>query len=238
MRDIITFLPENVTEFPPLNSALEQPSGLLAIGGNLKIDTLLMAYKQGIFPWFNDGDPILWWSPSPRMVFIPGELHISRTLRRLLKKSIYQVTIDHAFSTVINSCAGLRRDSEGTWITSDMIDAYIALHNAGYAHSVEIWRTGKLVGGLYGVALGKVFYAESMFSMESSTSKIAMTALSDQLFRWQFELVDCQVYSAHLESMGARLMPRDQFIDYLKRYCSVVSSCANWKQKWQWNDHR
>ncbi len=238
MRDTITFLPENVTEFPPLDYALEKPEGLLAVGGNLQVNTLVMAYQRGIFPWFNDGDPILWWSPSPRMVFTPGELHISRSLRKLLRKNIYQVTFDCDFPAVMHGCAAIRRDSEGTWITTDMINAYLALHNAGYAHSVEIWRTGKLVGGLYGVALGKIFYAESMFSIENNTSKIAMAALSDLLSRWQFELVDCQIHSAHLESMGAWLMPRNQFSDYLKRYCSEVSSCANWKQEWQWNDHQ
>ncbi|MFK0571105.1 leucyl/phenylalanyl-tRNA--protein transferase [Endozoicomonas sp.] len=238
MRDTITFLPEKVTGFPPVEYALEQPDGLLAVGGNLQVDTLVMAYQQGIFPWFNDDDPILWWSPSPRMVFTPGELHISRSLKKLLRKSIYQVTIDHDFPAVINRCAGTRQNSEGTWITSDMKEAYVALHNAGHAHSVEVWRSGNLVGGLYGLAIGKIFYAESMFSIENNTSKIAMAALSDQLCKWEFELVDCQVHSAHLESLGARLITRELFSDYLERYCSEASSCANWKQEWQWNDHR
>ncbi len=238
MPDTITLLPDHVTGFPPIEHALEQPDGLLAIGGNLKVDTLLMAYQRGIFPWFNEGDPILWWSPSPRMVLVPGHLHLSRSLQKLLRKNLYQVTFDHDFPAVINACASSRRSSEGTWITDEMITAYTALHNAGYAHSIEVWREGKLVGGLYGVAQGRVFFAESMFSSESNTSKIAMTALSEQLLAWQFKLIDCQVYSDHLNSLGARQISRAMFHDYLKRYCSLTSSCANWKQEWQWNDLR
>ncbi|WP_257283275.1 leucyl/phenylalanyl-tRNA--protein transferase [Endozoicomonas sp. SESOKO1] len=235
MSDTITLLPDHVIGFPPLEHALKQPDGLLAIGGNLEVDTLVMAYRQGIFPWFNEGDPILWWSPSPRMVLKPGELYLSRSLRKLLRKSIYQITCDHDFPAVIAACARIRRDSEGTWITDKMIDAYTALHDAGHAHSIEVWKEGRLVGGLYGVAQGRIFFAESMFSRESNTSKIAMTALSEQLLAWQFELIDCQVYSDHLDSLGARLMPRSIFADYLGRYCSQAPSCANWKQEWQWN---
>lgn len=235
MSDTITLLPDHVIGFPPLEHALKQPDGLLAIGGNLEVDTLVMAYRQGIFPWFNEGDPILWWSPSPRMVLKPGELYLSRSLRKLLRKSLYQITFDHDFPAVITACARIRRDSEGTWITDKMIDAYTALHDAGHAHSIEVWKEGRLVGGLYGVAQGRIFFAESMFSRESNTSKIAMTALSEQLLAWQFELIDCQVYSDHLNSLGAGLISRSIFADYLGRYCSQPPSCANWKQEWQWN---
>lgn len=219
-----------------MGCALIQPNGLLAIGGNLEVETLLMAYQKGIFPWFNKNDPILWWSPSPRMVFIPGKLHLSRSLQKLLRKSIYRVTFDHDFSAVISTCSSTRKDSEGTWITDEMIGAYTALHNAGHAHSVEVWRGRQLVGGLYGLALGKIFFAESMFSMESNTSKVAMVALSEQLMAWQFVLVDCQVYSAHLESLGAHLIARKTFSKYLKKYCPQASSCTSWKQEWQWNN--
>ncbi|WP_066016597.1 leucyl/phenylalanyl-tRNA--protein transferase [Endozoicomonas atrinae] len=238
MSDTITLLPDHVTGFPPLEHALKQPDGLLAIGGNLEVDTLIMAYQRGIFPWFNEGDPILWWSPSPRMVLKPGELYLSRSLRKLLRKRSYQVTFDYDFSAVIAACADTRRASEGTWITREMIDAYTALHDAGHAHSIEVWREGMLAGGLYGVAQGRIFFAESMFSIESNTSKIAMTALSEQLSAWNFELIDCQVYSDHLDSLGARLLSRTRFLDYLENYCSQAPSCANWKQEWQWNDLR
>ncbi|WP_257266024.1 leucyl/phenylalanyl-tRNA--protein transferase [Endozoicomonas sp. ONNA2] len=238
MPDTISLLPDHVTSFPPIEHAFKQPDGLLAIGGNLEVDTLVMAYRHGIFPWFNEGDPILWWSPSPRMVLKPGELYLSRSLRKLLRKSLYQVTFDHDFPAVIAACASIRRDSKGTWITNEMIDAYTALHDAGHAHSIEVWQEGRLVGGLYGVAQGRIFFAESMFSRESNTSKIAMTALSQQLLAWQFGLIDCQVYSDHLNSLGARLISRPRFLDYLDRYCLQTSSCADWKQEWQWNDLR
>ena len=232
----IKYLTDHVTGFPPIEHALEQPNGLLAIGGNLEVDTLIKAYQRGIFPWFNEGDPILWWSPSPRMVLLPGKLHISRSLRKLLRKELYQVTFDYDFPSVIAACACGRRDSEGTWITNEMITAYIALHNAGHAHSIEVWRENKLVGGLYGVAQGRVFFAESIFSRESNTSKIAMTALSEQLAAWQFKLIDCQVYSDHLNSLGANPITRTKFQDYLSQYCSRASFSAQWKQEWQWND--
>ncbi|USE33764.1 leucyl/phenylalanyl-tRNA--protein transferase [Endozoicomonas sp. SCSIO W0465] len=236
MSDTIILLPDRVTGFPSLDHALKQPDGLLAIGGNLEVDTLVMAYQKGIFPWFNEGDPILWWSPSPRMVLKPGELKLSRSLRKLLRKNFYQVTFDYDFSAVIAACASTHRDSEGTWITHAMIDAYTALNDAGHAHSIEVWQEDSLVGGLYGVALGRIFFAESMFSKKSNTSKIAMAALSEQLSVWQFQLIDCQVYSDHLDSLGAKLISRTRFLDYLERYCSQTPSCANWKQVWQWND--
>ncbi len=234
MTKTISYLPDFVASFPSPEEALEQPEGLLAMGGNLKVETLLMAYAKGIFPWFNEGDPILWWSPVQRMVFVPGELHLSRSLRKLLRKGVYQVTIDYDFSAVITACADTRRDSDGTWITAEMIHAYTEMHRHGYGHSIEIWRCGELVGGLYGVALGKIFFAESMFSKENNTSKIAMTALSCQLSSWGFKLVDCQMHSAHLESMGAKLIPRARLMRYLQQYGDAPD--VNWKQVWQWDD--
>ena len=236
MSETISFLPGHVTCFPCVDSALKEPDGLLAVGGNLGVDTLLLAYQGGIFPWFNQGDPLLWWSPSQRMVFTPGKLHLSRSLLKLLRKNRYQVTFDHNFSALITACASCYQDNKGTWITADMIAAYTALHLAGYAHCVEVWRDGKLVGGLYGVALGRVFFAESMFSKESNASKIALAALSERLTRWHFQLVDCQNYSAHLESLGAGLISRERFMKYLNMYCSKDPACANWHLEWQWHD--
>ncbi len=236
MSETITFLPEHVTDFPCVSNALKEPDGLLAIGGNLRVDTLLLAYRRGIFPWFNDGDPLLWWSPSQRMVFTPGKLHLSRSLLKLLRKNRYQVTFDHDFAVLIQTCASCYQDNQGTWITADMIAAYTALHQAGYAHCVEVWREDELVGGLYGVALGQAFFAESMFSKESNTSKIALAALSERLASWQFQLVDCQNHSTHLESLGAALISRERYVKYLGIYCSQAPACANWHLEWQWHD--
>ena len=236
MSETISFLPGHVTGFPCVNNALKEPDGLLAVGGNLGVDTLLLAYRGGIFPWFNEGDPLLWWSPSQRMVFTPGKLHLSRSLLKLLRKNRYQVTFDHNFSALIKTCASCYQNNQGTWITADMIAAYTALHLAGHAHCVEVWRNGELVGGLYGVALGQAFFAESMFSKESNTSKIALAALSEQLAGWGFQLVDCQNYSTHLESLGAGLISRECYMEYLNIFCSKESACTNWRQEWQWHD--
>ena len=237
MKSTITLLDDEIVVFPPVNMALQEPSGLLAIGGNLNIDTLFSAYRQGIFPWFNDHDPIFWWSPAPRMVLSPGELHISRSLRRLLQKNKYKITFDHDFAQVIQQCAAPRSYEQSTWITDDMQEAYIDFHHAGYAHSVEVWDQDQLVGGLYGVAIGQVFFGESMFSRQSNTSKIALAALSSQLQRWEFKLIDCQQHTAHLESLGAHDISRKKFTDQLNRYCPCQPVEANWKQVWQWNDH-
>ena len=236
MKQLITLLDDDNVIFPPIHQALTQPDGLLAMGGNLKVDTLLSAYRQGIFPWFNDADPILWWSPAPRMVFTPGLLHCSRSLKKLIRKNACRITFDYDFTGVIHACAEPRTNSEGTWITEDMLEAYIALHQAGHAHSVEVWDQEQLVGGVYGLAIGRVFFGESMFSRQSNTSKLALTALSEQLKQWQFALVDCQVHNPHLESLGARQMSRKDFLKTLDRYCPLTPSGAHWKQDWQWND--
>lgn len=202
--------------FPAVEDALGFPNGLLAAGGNLSVTRLLEAYRQGIFPWFSPGEPILWWSPDPRMVLIPGEFRIARSLEKILRHHNYEVRCDTAFEQVIRACAAPRDSQSGTWITEEMISAYVSLHMTGYAHSVEVWIDNKLAGGLYGVAIGRMFYGESMFSTASNTSKIALAHLARQLERWQFRMIDCQMKTAHLASLGAREIPRSEFIARLK----------------------
>ncbi|GAB4357680.1 MAG: leucyl/phenylalanyl-tRNA--protein transferase [Gammaproteobacteria bacterium] len=197
--------------FPPLSEALEEPDGLLAIGGNLSPRLLLTAYRQGIFPWFSDGQPILWWSPDPRAVLFPEKLHVSRSLRKTLRRGLYRVTMNRCFSAVITGCANSRRDHEGTWITEEMQQAYERLAEMGFAHSLEVWQESELVGGLYGVALGRVFFGESMFSRRRDASKVALVALTKAMVEGGYRLIDCQLYSSHLESLGAELIPRSQF---------------------------
>ncbi len=237
MNERLEYLDQYNVIFPNTNRALKHPDGLLAVGGNLNTDTLIKAYMKGIFPWFNSDDPILWWSPDPRMVLVPGKAHISRSLRKLLKKELYKVTFDRAFNQVICECAKTRQDAEGTWITQQMQEAYKKLHIEGSAHSIEIWNNDTLAGGLYGVSIGRVFYAESMFSLAPNTSKIAMVALSEQLKAWRYELIDCQVYSSHVESMGAKLISRNNFTRILDDYCLKPPIGAHWIGDWQWNDH-
>ena len=197
--------------FPPPELALIEPNGLLAAGGDLSCKRLIQAYSKGIFPWFNEGEPILWWSPDPRMVLFPAELKISRSLRKALQKHDYQISADRSFDQVIAACAAPRRNQTGTWINPGMIKAYRELHRMGHAHSVETWMDGKLAGGLYGVALGRAFFGESMFSRTTNASKIAFVHLVKQLARWRFGIIDCQMKTAHLASLGAREIPRTQF---------------------------
>jgi leucyl/phenylalanyl-tRNA--protein transferase len=197
--------------FPPPELALIEPNGLLALGGDLSCKRLIQAYSKGIFPWFNEDEPILWWSPDPRMVLFPAELKIARSLRKALQKHDYQVSADRSFDQVIAACAAPRRNQGGTWINPDMIEAYRELHRMGHAHSVETWIDGKLSGGLYGVALGRAFFGESMFSRTTDASKIAFVHLVKQLARWRFGIIDCQMKTAHLASFGAREIPRTQF---------------------------
>jgi leucyl/phenylalanyl-tRNA--protein transferase len=197
--------------FPPQELALIEPNGLLALGGDLSCKRLIQAYSKGIFPWFNEDEPILWWSPDPRMVLFPAELKISRSLRKALQKHDYEISVDRSFDQVIAACAMPRRNQSGTWISSGMIKAYRELHRMGYAHSVETWMDGNLAGGLYGVALGRVFFGESMFSRTTNASKIAFVHLVKQLTRWRFGIIDCQMKTAHLASLGAREIPRTQF---------------------------
>ena len=200
--------------FPPAHLAIKE--GLLAVGGDLTIDRLLTAYRSGIFPWYADGDPILWWSPDPRLVLYPGELRVSKSLRRVINKNLFHITFDNAFEDVIHGCAEIKRSyGDGTWITNEMRDAYCNLHRHGYAHSVEAWQSGRLVGGLYGVIIGRVFFGESMFSLVSNSSKVAFVRLVDQLKRMKFELIDCQVKTDHLLRFGAREIPRKLFLEQL-----------------------
>src|SRR5690242_20153697 len=184
---------EAADRFPPVERALREPNGLLAAGGDLSVERLVQAYRGGIFPWYSEGQPILWWSPDPRMALVPGELKVSRSLRKRIAKRDYAVRVDTAFEDVMRACAAPRRDDGGTWIMPEMIAAYTRLHRAGYAHSVETWIGGRLAGGLYGVALGRMFYGESMFAAVPDASKIALAHLVRQLERWQFGLIDCQM---------------------------------------------
>ena len=217
------------TPFPPVERALRSPNGLLAAGGDLSAARLLEAYRHGIFPWFNHGEPILWWSPDPRMVLVQGAFRISRSFSRVLRNHAYEVRCDTAFEQVMRGCAAPRINHEsgghhGTWIHEDMIAAYCELHRMGYAHSVETWIEGKLAGGLYGVCIGRMFYGESMFSHASNASKIALAHLAMQLERWQpgasnglwAGLIDCQMNTPHLASLGAREIPRNEFIARLQ----------------------
>jgi leucyl/phenylalanyl-tRNA--protein transferase len=201
--------------FPPVDAALREPNGLLAVGRTLSSATLLEAYTRGIFPWFNEDEPILWWCPDPRMVLYPGELHIAHSLGKRLRKRDYEVRVDTAFAEVMRACAELRPGQPGTWITRRMTTAYVRLHHAGYAHSVETWIDGGLAGGLYGVAIGRAFFGESMFTRQTDASKIAFVHLVRQLERWQFGLVDCQLRTRHLSTLGAREIPRDRFVTEL-----------------------
>ncbi|GAB4167605.1 MAG: leucyl/phenylalanyl-tRNA--protein transferase [Geothermobacteraceae bacterium] len=200
--------------FPPVEMA--EASGLLAVGGDLSPGRLLLAYSMGIFPWFNEGDPILWWSPDPRCVLYPGELHISRSLRRTLRRGTFQVSFDRAFDQVITECAAVRLEvGDETWITGEMAAAYRELFRLGYAHSVEVWDAHGLAGGLYGVALGRFFFGESMFSRRKDASKVALATLAHSLRQAGYLLIDCQLPNPHLYSMGARDLPRKRFLDQL-----------------------
>ena len=216
-------------EFPSADHALDEPNGLLAVGGDLSVARLLNAYRNGIFPWYEDGQPILWWSPDPRMVLFPAQLKISHSLRKLLAKQAYTVSLDQAFSQVMQHCAAARRESTGTWITDAMRVAYTALHENGIAHSVEVWWKGELVGGLYGVALGQIFFGESMFSKADNTSKVALVYLVKQLLRWNFELIDCQVSSEHLLTLGAREVSRASFQQLLRRFVHAAGRPGRWQ---------
>ena|ERR1035437_1543433 len=229
---------ENADAFPPLELALTEPNGLLCAGGDLTPQYLIKAYVQGIFPWYAKGEPILWWSPDPRMVLVPSEFKLSRTLRRTLRAGRYQVRLDSDFAAVIGACAKTRRKGQaGTWITTEMQAAYGTLHELGFAHSVETWIDDTLVGGLYGLAIGKMFYGESMFSHATDASKIALAHLAHYLNVQGFGLIDCQMNTPHLASLGAREIPRNTFVARVheltatttpqKRW-SVDGACRNW----------
>lgn len=220
--------------FPPAEEALDDPDGLLALGGNLSTERLLLAYRSGIFPWYSDDQPILWWSPDARCVLFPGEVHISRSLRRSLNQEHFRITADQAFARVIRLCAATR--AEGTWITGDMIASYSELYRQGIAHSIEAWnQKGELVGGMYGLAIGQCFFGESMFSLETNASKIVMVHLANQLREWDYKIMDCQVESQHLLTMGARVIPRSEFLSILSTYIDKNPKHSDWAFRWQWS---
>jgi len=214
--------------FPDIESAFEVPDGLLAAGGDLSKERLLYAYRHGIFPWFDDGQPILWWSPDPRCVLHPESLRLSRRTLRSLNKSDFRIQFNTAFDDVVAGCAAERAGQPGTWITSEMRSAYRALHEQNWAHSIEVWTSEGLVGGLYGLAIDRIFFGESMFSRESNASKAAMLALCHLLLENNFRLLDCQVESTHLMSLGATLMPRQQFSSILQNACSGYVPFTLW----------
>lgn len=222
---MLTFIQpfDDIDSFPPLEKALKEPNGLLALGGDLSPERLLKAYQQGIFPWFNEGDLIQWWSPDPRLVLYPAEFHSSRSLKKNIKRCNYEFSINQAFDTVIHACAAPREYANSTWITGDMIEAYNKLHQMGFAHSVEIWSHGKLVGGLYGLAFGKIFFGESMFNLQTDASKSAFMVLSRELEQQGFALIDCQVPSEHLKTMGAREIDRPVFKQVLAHHCQTIN---------------
>jgi leucyl/phenylalanyl-tRNA--protein transferase len=201
--------------FPDTASVLAEPAGLLAAGGSLDVDWLLVAYRQGIFPWFNENEPILWWSPAPRTVLYPDRFHQSKSLQKLARQQRYQLTENQDFRAVIEACAGEREDQQGTWINGQMIEAYVDMHRAGFAHSVECRRDGELVGGLYGIALGQVFFGESMFSREPNTSKLCLKHLVDS---GRYQMIDCQLPTGHLRSLGAIEISREKFENALDRW--------------------
>ncbi len=209
------FVLEDNKGFPPVHMA--EPDGLLAIGGDLSAERLLHAYRKGIFPWY-EGTPILWWCPNPRFVLFPAELKVSKSMKTLLKKNAFDFTVDKAFDQVIAQCKTIvRKDQDGTWINEEVQQAYIRLHELGFAHSAEVWKNGKLEGGLYGIRMGKIFFGESMFSNQSNASKYAFISYVQLLIEQGVELIDCQVYTEHLESLGAVMITREEFIGHLNR---------------------
>ena len=216
--------------FPNVEHALKEPDGLLAIGGDLSPLRLLRAYRQGIFPWYNNDQPILWWSPDPRNVLFPERLKVSRSLRKALRNNKFNVTADTAFRRVIQCCAEPRKSCNDTWLTRDMIEAYCRLHTMGYAHSVESWYEGELAGGLYGLSIGKIFFGESMFARRNDASKIAFFWLVERLRQWGYALIDCQVASAHLASLGAETIPRPDFVSMLERHCDLPTPWGIWDE--------
>jgi len=223
---VYQLIPE-ISLFPPIEEA--EDDGLLAVGGDLTKERLLGAYRRGIFPWYEVGQPILWWSPDPRLVLFPDELKISRSLRKVLRKEQFEIRFDTVFQEVIKSCADVRtKQGEGTWIIPEMQQAYIELHQEGFAHSVESWLDGKLVGGLYGISMGQCFFGESMFSTTNDSSKVALVALADFSQRVGIKLIDCQMTTPHLLSLGAREIKREVFLKMLKKHLETPSIKGLW----------
>lgn len=216
-------------DFPLASAALTAPDGLLAVGGCLSTNRLLNAYRHGIFPWNSAEEPILWWSPNPRLVLFPDKLVVSRSLAKTLRKPKYVITVDRAFGEVVKACAKSRKEAVGTWITEDILQAYTELHHKGYAHSAEAWRNGNLVGGLYGVAIGRIFFGESMFYSETDASKVAFANLVGRLKAWGYRVIDCQVSTEHLKSFGAQEIARDEFEKLLGQYCGESPDSSAWR---------
>ena len=228
---MIPWLGEEIV-FPPVETALDDPPGLLAAGGDLSPERLIAAYRRGIFPWYSAGDPILWWSPDPRMVLRPEDFKISRSLARTLRNAEYEVRLDGAFTDVITACATAPREGQrGTWISTEMQSAYIRLHELGYAHSVETWINGKLAGGLYGVAIGRAFFGESMFSHVRDASKISLAHFCKHLHRQNFGIIDCQMETKHLASLGAHPIPRNDFVAALERLVDMGDVPGRWDER-------
>src|SRR5262245_58129265 len=215
--------------FPPVDHALIEPNGLLAAGGDLSPERLLDAYARGIFPWFSEDDPVLWWSPDPRMVLFPPEVHVSRSLRKTIRSGRLQVTLDRCFAQVMAGCAAPRPGQDGTWITDEMTAAYLQLFELGHAHSVEAWANGTLVGGLYGVTIGRMFFGESMFSRVPDASKVALVSLVRQIERWGFRCIDCQMSTGHLASLGAREIPRWLFLRLVRDLVGQAATPGAWQ---------
>ena len=212
--------------FPPAEMATKE--GIIAVGGDLSVKRLINAYSQGIFPWYSEGDPIIWWSPDPRLVLFPEELHVSKSIKKILRKDLFRITYDTDFKEIIKKCQRLRENQDETWITDDMRDAYIKLHEAGYAHSVEVWKGDELAGGLYGVSLGKCFFGESMFFDVSNASKFGLIKFVQKLQEQEFLVIDCQVKTKHLESLGAREIPRAEFLSILKKGLEYKTISGKW----------
>jgi len=217
----VFYLSENKLAFPP--PFLADQTGLLAVGGDLSVPRLIKAYSEGIFPWYNEDEPILWWSPDPRLVLFPENLHISKSLAKVIKKNVYEISVDRAFKDVITKCREVHTETkQGTWLVDEMVDAYVLLHEKGYAHSVEAWKEGLLVGGLYGVAIGKCFYGESLFSTADNSSKVAFAVFTKWLCKMGFDMIDCQVATKYLSSFGAKEIARKTFLGFLAK--SIVKS--------------
>ena len=221
---------ESALDFPSVNTALAEPNGLLCVGADLAPQTIIAAYSRGIFPWFSDNQPILWWSPDPRMVLFPAEFKVSKSLAKTVNRKQFEIRFDSAFAEVISACSEPRQQDGGTWIVPEMQVAYAQLHALGVAHSIESWRDGKLVGGLYGLALGRMFFGESMFARETDASKVALVALVDKLKRDGFELIDCQQETGHLASFGARPIARDNFVQRLKELINSNQINSAWRK--------
>lgn len=223
---IRTFKLDSDIFFPPVE--LATPEGIVAFGGDLSPERLLNAYRKGIFPWYSEDEPIIWWSPNPRLVLFPNELKISRSMKKLINRNKFKISFDKNFSGVITGCQQPRKNQSGTWITGEMFDSYCKLYELGFAHSVEVWNKDELAGGLYGVSLGKCFFGESMFSNVPNTSKIALIFLVKNLMNFDFSILDCQVYSEHICSLGAREIPRNKFIEILNEALQYETLKGNW----------